>query len=340
MGSFMSTNSFPVKGRTILITGGSRGTGLEAGRQLASKGANVVIVARDQKRLQEGIEYISTGAASPETQRFHQISADMTGAETCASVMAEVTEWNHGSPPDIVWCCAGSSQPTMFIETEVSQFQALMELNYLSSAYMAHAALRAWLRPATEAATPSGKGNTQSKALVARHLIFTSSFLALYPVAGYSPYSPSKAALRSLSDSLSQEMQLYAAANPNSPPVRVHTVFPATIYTESYEAENRIKSDLTKMLEEADGGQTAEVVARKSIEGLESGHELITCDLMTRFVMCSTLGASLRGGFWKGLTDYFLGWLGLIVMILVRGYMDRKVRNWGKRYGDSGMKTQ
>lgn len=299
-----------------------------------------MIVARDQKKLQEGIAYISAGAASPETQRFHQISADLAGAEACANVMAEVTEWNSGSPPDIVWCCAGSPQPTMFIETEVSQFQAQMDSNYFSSAYMAHAALRAWLKPATGDATQAGKKDTPLKKPVPRHLIFTSSFLALYPVAGYSPYSPSKAALRSLSDSLSQEVQLYAAANPHSPPVRVHTVFPATIFTESYEAENRIKSDLTKMLEEADGGQTAGVVARKSIRGLESGHELVTCDFLTRFVMCSTLGASVRGGVLKGLLDTFLGWLGLIVMVFVRGDMDRKVRSWGKRYGDSGMKTQ
>lgn len=299
-----------------------------------------MIVARDQKRLQDGIEYISAGAASPETQRFHQISADMKSAEACASVVAEITEWNSGSPPDIVWCCAGSPQPTLFIDTDVSHFQAQMDSNYFSSAYMAHATLRAWLKPSNGDATRAGKEGVQSKTHVPRHLIFTSSFLALYPVAGYSPYSPSKAALRSLSDSLSQEVQLYAAANPQSPPVRVHTVFPATIFTESYEAENRIKSDLTKMLEEADGGQTAEVVARKSIQGLESGHELVTCDLLTRFVMCSTLGASLRGGFLKGLVDTILGWLGLIVMVFVRGDMDRKIRSWGKRHGDSGMKTQ
>lgn len=299
-----------------------------------------MIVARDPKRLQEGIEYISAGAASPDTQRFHHVSADLTRAEACASVVAEVTEWNLGSPPDIVWCCAGSSHPSMFIDSDVSQFQAQMDGNYFSSAYMAHAALRAWVRPAAGAATEAKKADTPPKTPVARHLIFTSSFLALYPIAGYSPYSPSKAALRSLSDTLSQETQIYAAANPHSAPIRVHTIFPATIFTESYEAENLIKSDLTKMLEEADGGQTPQVVARESIKGLESGHELITCDFLTRFVMCSTLGASVRGGFWKGLLDWFMGWLGLIVMIFVRGDMDRKVRNWGKRHGDSGMKTQ
>ena len=47
-----------------------------------------------------------------------------------------------GSPPDIVWCCAGSSHPSIFIDCDVSQFQAQMDGNYFSSPYMAHAALR------------------------------------------------------------------------------------------------------------------------------------------------------------------------------------------------------
>lgn len=332
----MSANAFPVKGKTVLITGASRGTGLEAGRQLAEKGANVIIVARDEKKLAEGVEYIRAGSISKE-QRFHHISADLGSPEEAVRVIAEARLWNSGSPPDVVWCCAGASHPTLFVETEVSKFQSLMDSNYFSSVYMAHAALRAWLRPEGEACAdqvPPDEGNPP------RHLIFTASFLALYPIAGYAPYSPSKAALRTLSDQLSQEMKLYSAANPHSRPVKVHTIFPATIFTESYEAENKIKSDLTKMLEEDDGGQTPEQVAQGSIRGLESGHELITTNLMTRAVMCSTLGASIRGGFWKGLIDWLFGSLMLLVMVFVRADMDRKVRAWGKRYGDSGMKRE
>lgn len=310
--------------------------GLEAGRQLAGKGANVILVARDEKKLAEGVEYVSAGSISKD-QRFHHISADLSNAEEAVRVIAEATEWNFGSPPDTVWCCAGASHPTLFVDTEVSKFQSLMDSNYFSSVYMAHAALRAWVRPEKEACTDElsiSEGNNP------RHLIFTASFLALYPIAGYAPYNPSKAALRSLSDQLSQEMNLYAAANPQTRPVKVHTIFPATIFTDSYEAENKIKSDLTKMLEEADGGQTPEQVAQGSIRGLENGHELITTDLMTRLVMCSTLGASIRGGFWKGLIDWILGSLMLLVMVFVRIDMDRKVRVWGKRHGDSGTKRE
>lgn len=44
--------------KTVIITGGSRGMGLGAARQLAEKGANVVIVARDQDKLHQAIEHI------------------------------------------------------------------------------------------------------------------------------------------------------------------------------------------------------------------------------------------------------------------------------------------
>ena len=76
MGMF-SSNKFPVDGQvrlsfpvsipscyscfiqTAVITGGSQGMGRALGRLLAQKGANVVIVARDQEKLARAIEYIS-----------------------------------------------------------------------------------------------------------------------------------------------------------------------------------------------------------------------------------------------------------------------------------------
>lgn len=87
-----------------------------------------------------------------------------------------------------------------------------------------------------------------------------------------------------------------------------------------------------------------EQVAQASIRGLESGHELITTtsstDLMTRVVMCSTLGTSIRGRLWKGLGDWLLGSVMLLVMVFARKDMDRIVRNWGKRHEDSGLKRE
>jgi nucleoside-diphosphate-sugar epimerase len=45
--------------QTVVITGGSQGMGRGVAKLLASKGANVVIVARDVTKLKKAIEYIS-----------------------------------------------------------------------------------------------------------------------------------------------------------------------------------------------------------------------------------------------------------------------------------------
>lgn len=244
--------------------------------------------------------------------------------------------------PDQVWCCAGSSYPTLFIDTPVSEFATQMNSNYFTSLYMAHAVLRSWLQPSGQKASSVEAAGSSDKytggTLLPRHLIFTASFLAFYSFAGYAAYSPAKAALRSLSDSLSQEMNLYSAAHPHEPRVRLHTIFPAGILSESYEAENRIKSDLTKHLEEGDRPETPEVIASKSIKGLESGQELITTDFQTGLVRRSMLGGSVRGGFLRVLGDWVLAGLLAIVMVLVRADHDKKVRSWGSQYGTTGRK--
>ncbi|KAK4228692.1 NAD(P)-binding protein [Podospora fimiseda] len=329
---FWSKKCFVVQGRTVLITGGSTGLGLSAAKQLAAKGANIIIVARDVAKLETAKEDIKNSALSETTQRFHHIVADVTSPEACSTVVAEATKWNNDSPPDIVWCCSGSAHPSLFIDTPIDQFQKMMDSNYFSCVYMAHEILNVWLRSESTPAVSS------SESRPSRHLIFTASFVSFFSFAGFTPYSPSKAATRSLSDSLSQEMNLYAAAHPELPLVRVHTVFPATMPTQSLTDENKVKTDLTKSLEEGDQVLTPDECARRAIKGLENGRELVPTSGIIHAVMTSMLGGSIRGGFVTGLLDTMLGWAVMLVMVFVRWEMDKKVRIWGKRYGSSGMK--
>lgn len=318
--------------QTVLITGGSRGLGLAAACQLAAKGANVAIGARDPEVLKEALAEVEKSARSS-TQRFFSLTADVTKAAECARVISEVTAWNEDTPPDVVWCCSGSAHPTLFVDTPVEQLQTMMDSNYFSSAYMAHATLNAWLRPALDGVA---KKSAESKSLPARHIIFTGSFVSLYSFAGFTPYSPSKAAIRSLSDSLSQEMNLYAGAHPDEPRVRIHTVFPATMPTKSLDDENRVKTDVTKALEEGDQILKPDECARRAIAGLENGEELIATSTIIRLVMTTVMGGAIRGGFWTGLINTMLSWVVMIVMVFIRWDMDVKVRNWGKKHGASG----
>lgn len=227
--------------------------------------------------------------------------------------------------------------PTLFIDTEPAVLQSQMNSNYFTAAYTAHATLRAWLQPSSDS-KPSPPIPSSSTSTDARHLIFTSSFVGLFALAGYCPYTPSKCALRGLADSLAMEMQLYAgAAKGTMPDVKIHTVYPGTILSDAFALEQERKSDLTKKLEEDDVGQTPEQVAAACVSGLERGEELVSTILLTRVVAASMLGGA-RG---VGLLDRMLSWVMCIfgVMAFVRADLDRKTRNWGRQHGPSGMKS-
>ncbi|KZF26464.1 NAD(P)-binding protein [Xylona heveae TC161] len=356
MGLFRRKNHFPVEGRTVLITGGSQGMGRGVAKLLAQKGANVLIVARDVKKLESAVEYIQAAAKSP-AQRFHYISADLMNPAESERIMHEAAVWNNNNPPDVVWCIAGSAAPELFLNTPVERHRQLMDSNYWSAAYLAHATLRSWFKPRTPPPATPASTTTTSKSVSetetpvttkeqsasqaaatppARHLIFTSSVLAFYPIIGYNGYSPAKAALRSLSDALSQEINLYNGArhhNPSLGPtadVKVHTVFPGTIYTPGYEHENETKPAITKLLEAGDPGQTEDECAAVSVRGLERGEYLITVAFLGSAMRACAWGGSPRGNF---LLDTLMTWITSIAWLFIQPDMDKKVWRWGRANG-------
>lgn len=196
---------------------------------------------------------------------------------------------------------------------------------------MAHAALRSWLAPSPP--TPSGSSSPASKPPV-NHIIFTSSVLAFYPIAGYGPYSPCKSALRALADTLSQELQLYPS--PPHPVVKTHTLFPATILSPGLDVENAVKPAVTKVLEEGDVGQTPDEVARRCIAALERGEEMMTTSWMGWAMRVGSLGASSG----RSVLDVFGGAIVGIIMPFVRWDMDGSVRKWGRENQKNAAKGQ
>lgn len=320
--------------------------GRAAAIQLAGKGAHVVVVARTLSKLQSAVDAMKVGmvprcppysfylhnlqtvAVHAKKQRFLYISADLTDANECDRVVDEVTAWNNGSPPDVVWCCAGFCHPGFFTEVPISVQRQQMDTVYWTAANMAHATLRKWLVPIA----PSEQVQDPR-----RHLIFTCSTLAFTPIAGYGPYSPAKAAIRSLSDTLSQEIEMYNGAysqrHRNSAPaadIKIHTVFPMGILSPGFDNEQKLKPELTKKLEEADKPQTPEEVARIAIGALERGEYLITTMFVGNIMKSTALGPSPRNGI---IGDTVLSWLSNLVFLQVIPDLRNKAFNWGKTNG-------
>lgn len=235
----------------------------------------------------------------------------------------------------MVWCCAGQCLPGFFTETSIDILKKQMDTIYWTAAFMAHSTLKSWYTPVPLGENPksptNGKGNT-----LRRHLIFTSSTLAFVPVAGYSPYTPAKAAMRALSDSLSQEAEVYNGARRNksnaapAADVKVHTVFPMGIYTPGFENEEKMKPELTKILEEADKPQTPDEVAAISIKALERGDYLITTMLLGTIMKASALGVSARNSI---VFDTLASWVSSLAFLFVGPDLRSKSWNWGKQNG-------
>ncbi|KAK4106106.1 NAD(P)-binding protein [Parathielavia hyrcaniae] len=323
MGLFGKKNHMPVEGRTVLITGSSEGMGRSAAIQLAAKGANVILVSRNVGRLEEALVDVKAAASSPSTQRFTYISADVSEPDYAAAVIAEATAWNGGCSPDIVWCVAGMSTPLLWTDDgSLSAARRIMDVNYFGSADMSRAVLREWLAPENS----TGPGSEP------KHIVFTASVLALFAIAGYGPYTPSKWALRGLADTLAMELNLY----PDNP-VRVHVVYPATITSPGLERENQTKPGVTRKLEEGEPPETPETVARRAIEGLERGEYFVAVSFLGNLMRCGVMGGSPRNNW---VLDTLLGWIVPIIYFFVLRDMNGQVKGWSKLHGHPGNKVK
>jgi len=273
-------------------------------------------------------------ASAPSLQRFHAMSADVTVASENTRIIEEVTIWNHGHPPDIVWANAGLAMPSLLLDASIETLRAQMDVNYWAAVYLAQATLRAWLQPPKP---DSVAINAHAHEPLPRHFITTSSAVAFCGVAGYAPYSPAKAALRSLHDTLRSELNLYSGAaaattsgTPSIPQIKLHIVFPGTILTSGYTTENLTKHPVTKILEAGDPAQTEDEAAVAAIKELERGRSMITTQMLVAAMKVSALGGSVRD---RWFVDTVFGWVTSIAWLFIGPDMERKVWRWGRENG-------
>ena len=59
LGNWQPISSFDMRGKTVLITGPTSGLGEQAARQLATTGANLVLVARNKEKCARVIDEIA-----------------------------------------------------------------------------------------------------------------------------------------------------------------------------------------------------------------------------------------------------------------------------------------
>jgi 3-dehydrosphinganine reductase len=226
------------QGKHVIVTGGSSGIGKAIAQRLASQGANISILARDLPKLTQAQAEI---AATSRQSRVFTVSADLS--DRLQAEQAIFTAVQELGSPDLLVTSAGIAHPGYFRELPIEIFEQTMAINYFGTLYCIKAAL-----PHME--TNGG------------HIALISSGAGLIGIYGYTPYSPSKFAIRGLAESLRGELKVWK--------IGLSIVYPADTDTPQLEYENRTKPAETKQITATAEMWSADDMAASIVKGIEN----------------------------------------------------------------------
>ena len=134
MTDYEKEKNYNMNGRTVLITGGSRGLGLEMAREVAHQGADIVICARDAEELQRAeaeLKGIGVDVLS--------VVCDLTDQESVKQMVAQSIErFGH---IDMLINNAGIIQVGPYENMQAEDFRKAIETNYMANVYTVEAVL-------------------------------------------------------------------------------------------------------------------------------------------------------------------------------------------------------
>lgn len=120
-------DQFQLKGRTALITGSSRGLGRAIAQAFADAGANLILVGRDEKSLEQAARELATPGSPVCT-----IPADVSNPEGAATACDKAL--GLGKPIDILVNNVGGRRLDIPTETfPLAEWKAMIDLNLTSA---------------------------------------------------------------------------------------------------------------------------------------------------------------------------------------------------------------
>lgn len=145
-----STNTWQrdMHGRVVIMTGGTSGVGAEVARELAQKGAQLILLVREHTTY--AAEFVNDLRAASGNELIYMETCDLNDLH---SVRKFATKWLDNQPPrrlDTIICCAATATPPT-VERKYSRdgIEEMLQVNYLS-----HYHLLTLLEPALKVQPP------------------------------------------------------------------------------------------------------------------------------------------------------------------------------------------
>lgn len=226
-------------GKTVLVTGASRGIGLATARCFASLGAKVGLVASNAQLLAD----VSRDLQGEQ----HTVAADLTDASECARAVNEVSA--ALGPIGVLISCAGVLRRDFVEDVTPADFER---------SYRLHVGAAIWL---TQAVLPGMRERGYGR------IVLVSSELGLIGGPSYASYCTSKWAMVGLGEVLTHEL---AGSG-----VRATVVCPGDVHTDQLEEEHEWGPTGGVTPEKA---MSADYVARAIVRASERGKPLAVVD--------------------------------------------------------------
>ena len=170
-----------LKGRTAVITGGSRGLGEAMAKSLAGAGAQIALVARDRARLE-----LVQGDIAAQRGVAEVFVADVTEEKEVGKLAAAVKE--RLGNPQILINSAGTNLRKNLVDFTLEEFRSVLDASLISTFLMCRAFV------------PGMRGTGYGR------ILNMSSIMSHVSLAGRSAYSSAKAALLGLTRALALEL--------------------------------------------------------------------------------------------------------------------------------------
>ena len=251
-----------------LVTGASSGIGLELARQFATHDFDVVVTAEDAELASAAAELRSTGAT------IHAVRADLRTPDGVEMLWAEVGAL--GRPLEAAALNAGVGRGGPFLEIDLADEFALIDLNVRSTVHLAKLVLRHM------AMRDRGR------------VLVTSSIASTMPGSFQAVYNASKSFLQSFTEALQEELK--------DTGITLTSLMPGPTETEFFERADMMDTSVGRTSMKDDAGQVAE----QGFEALMKGEKkLVAGSLMTKAqgLVSRVLPDSLKAKAHRGMAE-------------------------------------